>query len=314
MKKILITGATGFVGNYLLKELVKKKNNSKSDYCYNIRILAKRKDHPDFKRNLEKVKSLEPKVEIIYGDLREKQSVIKAVKGIDIIIHLAAVIRSINRKEFYDVNVQGTKNLIEACKINKVKRIIITSTIAAYRKCKGDYGKTKKIADQLFLNASLALTILIPPLIYGKESQGLKKIIKYINKFPFLIPIIGKGKFLQQPAYVEDTVEAIISCLENDDSIGKSYWVGGKEAITFNKLIDSICENKGIKKKIKIHLPVFICNGIATILETMGLNIITKREIRSLNEDGIVSNEKAIKEINYNPVDFEEGIRKTFLK
>ncbi len=297
MKKILITGATGFVGIHLIEKIVDKN--------YSIRVFVKKKDIPDFEKNLEKIKKLD--VEIVYGDLREKKSLLKVLEDIDIVVHLAAIIRSTNKKEFYDVNVKGTKNLIDACKANKIRRIIVTSTIAAYRPHKGCYGKTKEIADNLFLKADIDLTILIPPLIYGKGSQGFKKIIKYIKKFPFFILLIGSGNHLQQPAYVDDVVNAILNCIENDKSIGKSYWVGGKEAITFNKFIDVVCEGMEIRK-IKIHTPVFICKIIAIIFERFGFNILTRREINSINQNTNIDNSKAIKEIRYNPISLDKAI------
>src|SRR3989344_2100082 len=125
--KILVTGATGFIGSHLAERLVKDRHR--------VRALVREKatkDNPEPKNDaVELLKRL--KVEIAYGDLLDIKSLEKAVKNIDVIFHLAAIARpmAIPDELYFKVNEQGTKNLLEACKNKKLKKIIIMSSISA---------------------------------------------------------------------------------------------------------------------------------------------------------------------------------------
>src|SRR3989344_21776 len=190
---ILITGGTGYIGSNLLKLLEGKK----------IRLLV---NDSYVNENFEAVN----------GDLTDVESLDKALKNVETVIHLAAATHSKDDKMFNIVNVNGTKNLIEACKKNKIKRIIFMSSMAATRRFRDSYGESKYKAQELIRNSGLKYTILRPSLIYGKGSLGMKHTVEYIKKVPFFIPIIGKGEAIIQPVYIDDVLKAIISCLDND--------------------------------------------------------------------------------------------------
>jgi NADH dehydrogenase len=296
MKKVLITGATGFIGSHLVPELI--KNN------YKVKCFVRKNDDLKFKKNLEKLEKLN--VEIFYGDLTDKNSFIKTVKGIDVVINLAALLGSTNVKLNYNVNVLGSKNIVESCQEQKVKRIISMSSIAGFRKYKGVYGKTKCLSEKVFLDSRLDVTILRPTLVYGEGSRGLTKILKYIKKFPLIIPIIGSGNFKSQPVYVNDVVKTIIKCIESEKTIGKTYFVGGPSNLTFNEIIDLIISNLKIKK-IKVHVTILICKIIGKIFETLQEKPeFSIRDVMSVNEDTIVDIKPLIKDIDFKPIEFKD--------
>jgi dihydroflavonol-4-reductase len=127
--KILVTGATGFLGHHLTKRLVKEG--------YLVRILKEKNASLDLLSNL--------KLEIVEGDIRDIETVKKAVKGCDIVFHLAGLVSywdKLNALQ-YEVNVIGTENIVEACLQEKVKRLIHVSSTAAVGKESG-----KKLADE----------------------------------------------------------------------------------------------------------------------------------------------------------------------
>ena len=130
--KVLVLGATGFVGSYLINELLKKG--------YNVRCMIKYND--------PKIIDLDSqKVEILRGDIREYSSLLEASYGMDTVINLAAILGDPNFQVNYDVHVIGTENIIRACEKNSISRVIAYSTISAGRSTSSHYGATKRESE-----------------------------------------------------------------------------------------------------------------------------------------------------------------------
>ena len=164
---ILITGSTGFVGRNLINKIPDKEK---------VKCLVRKSSNIKFLK--------EHDVQLIYGDITDKKSMDNALKDTDIVIHLAALING-TKKQFYNVNVEGTRNLIALCRKNKVKRIIALSSMAATRKHLDNYGKSKKESEDLIKDSGLNYTIFRPTMIYGKGSNSIKNIFHYSNSCNF---------------------------------------------------------------------------------------------------------------------------------
>jgi len=292
-KRILITGATGFVGIHLIRKIIKEN--------YIITCLVK-KDRR-FIKGLKELKKYP--VKIIYADITKINSLIK-IKKHDVLIHLAAAVGVNDIIENMNVNWIGSRNMLEACRIINIRRIISFGSIAGLKKFKGIYGITKNESERIFRESGFNVAIFRPTMIYGKESKGFNKVIKSVKMFPWFIPIVGNGKHLRQPVYVEDVVDAVLASLKTKKSIGKIYNLAGAKRLTFNEFIDKICKELGIRK-VKIHIPIFICKIIAAIYP-----LITKREILSINQDTRMNITLTKKDLGFNPIKLEDGIRRIF--
>ena len=170
MAKILLIGATGFLGRHLVKKL---KNHELSYFD--------RKIH----------------------DITNLNDVIKATKGRDIVINLAAPNTQnseINRR----VIVEGSKNIIESAKRNNIQKVIHLSSAAVYRKNQDSYGIAKREADELYIKSGISAILLRPPLIYGRGGYAAEKLFNSVEKIPFIVLVVGDGKYKFQPVYVED--------------------------------------------------------------------------------------------------------------
>lgn len=229
---ILITGAGGFLGYYIAKELVKNPN---------YKVLS-------FSRNsYDKLKLIN--VEERLGDLRNYNDVEKALENIDWVIHTASMVGMWGKYEdFYQTNVKGTENIINAAIKNKVSRIVYTSTPSVVfgseslsgvdestpypKEYFSFYAQTKSIAEQLILKLNsekISTVALRPHLIFGPGDQNLiPRVVEAQRKKR--LKIIGDGENLVDVTYVENAAYAHILALEklNNDSIiaGKAYFVG----------------------------------------------------------------------------------------
>lgn len=292
--KILITGGTGFLGRNLIEEL--SRDN------YKIKLLVRKDENLD---NLKKYK-----LNFVYGDITDKESLVRACKDIDMVIHMAGLINQRNSyKDQYDVHVNGIKYIVEACKKNHIKRIISISSMAAKNKYLDNYGKTKLQGEHILKRSNLDYTILRPSVLYGKNSNSFLNLVGQMNMFPLFLPIVGDGRYKLSPVYVKDVVYAIISCVKNKKTVKNEYDLMGPYKISFNEFVRIIKEEFKIKK-INVHVPYFICYTLAFFAESfMKYPVLTKQNIMNTKEGTPGDISKARKDFGYEPIGFKEGIK-----
>ncbi len=286
---LFVTGATGFVGQNLMEKLVNEKIKT--------RCLV---------RDKSKI-SESNKVEIIQGDISDKAILYKATQNVETVIHLAAVIKSSSADEFIKVNVEGTRNLIEACIKSRVRRIIYVSSLDATLSRTNIYGKTKAMGEDVIRNSGLDYIILRPALIYGKGSKDIGMLSKFIKKYPF-IPVVGSGEGRLQPVYIDDICNIIIKLIKSDIR-NKTYSIAGEQKITLNGLIDKIAENFS-KKVINIRIPLWL---LWLPLKLYGIVItnshINYESLSLLEQDKICDIDEIKKDFNFKPVSLDDGLK-----
>jgi len=291
---ILITGATGFIGQNLLKALLGKK--------IPIRCLV---------RDKKKIKE-NSGLEIVEGDLRDKERLFEATKNVDIVIHLAAVIKSLNSQDFTDVNVKGTRNLTEACLKNKVKEIIYVSSLDACLTRTNFYGESKALAERVIVESSINYVILRPAFVYGKESEDIVTLKRLVQRLPF-IPVIGNGKAMLQPIYVEDVCDIIVRFVENGVK-NKIYYLAGEERISVDGFIDKIASYY-LKKVIKVHIPsrviFFPLRLMSFVIKNPALNFDS---LKLSNRNKVCDISEIKGQFNVKFLNLEKGIAKALIK
>ncbi len=292
--KILITGATGFIGRHLIETIAGGKAGISKKQ---ITCLVRKKSQ--FLDDL--------KIKSIVCDLNDKESVLRCTKSFDVVVHLAGVVNTPSKKEFYEKNVIATKNIIDACKENKIRKIIFASTAVVTSSVKGPYSQSKVDAEKLIKNSGIDYTFLRIALVYGKgDTKNVGGIINLVKKLP-AFPLIG-GKKLLQPVHVSDVVDAIIKSIKKKNLHRKTYFVAGPRAISFEYLIDLIMKNFNIKKP-KIWVPAFIPVFLVKIYERVSKNpMLVSEQMERMLEDKSYDISKTRQELGFNPMDVEEGI------
>jgi nucleoside-diphosphate-sugar epimerase len=284
--KILITGASSTLGKNLTIKLLEKKQ-------FSIRLLEHRSQV--FRENCE----------IFKGDLQVIDSLVRACSDVDTIIHLAALTHSSSGKKYFEINEEGTKNLIAACKKNNLRRFIFVSSVAASEEG-GDYGVSKLRCEEWVRESGFDWVIIRPSEVYGmKMEEGIGKMVAWIDKYP-IIPVIGDGSCFLSPVSVDDVVKVMMEIL-GDDSIKKETLnLCGPEKMTMNELIDRLAKIQ--KKQIKrIFLPIwFVRLGIG-VLSFFKSSLAFSDQIPRLlcRKDQSIDKTQAI--VSYNPKKIEEG-------
>lgn len=287
--KLLITGATGFIGQKLIKYLHNKN--------YKFICLIREKSNINILKKLG--------INYIY-DYNSKE-----LKDIDIIVHLAGIVNAKTKNEFYESNIETTKKVLNFAIKNKIKKIIFLSTAVAKLNTKEDYANTKFIAEQLIKKSKINYVILRASLVYGKgDKRHISALINLIKKY-YIIPIIGDGNYLLQPVFIDDLIYAIFNAIEKDKIKNKTYYIAGPKPITFNNIVTLISNSMGAKR-LKIHVPQSALILLSGMYEKIVKNPkVTKEQIKRITSDKVYDISSAIKDMKYNPIPFEEGIVKS---
>jgi uncharacterized protein YbjT (DUF2867 family) len=236
---ILVTGATGFVGNAIVGELCAAG--------YSIRILA---------RSKERAQSLQQtwpasQIEIFVGDVLQPDTLIAAFKGVQAVIHLVGIILETRQYTYEQMHVATVINVIKACQFAGVKRYVHMSALGTRQKARSRYHQTKWAGEEIVRKSGLNWTIFRPSLIYGSHD----KFINFFNLFLkepvaflqlYTIPNIGGGRNQVQPVAVEDVARAFTRSLGHSMALGRVYDLCGPTPMTMRQLLLTICQARGI--------------------------------------------------------------------
>ena len=318
MKNVLVTGATGFLGKYLIEELLNndyevvaqgRKENVLSDIKekYNVKIL---------KCSLDEIKNVELKV--------------------DYVIHAAALSTVWGKwEDFYNSNVIGTENVIDFCKKNNVKRLVYVSSPSIYSakydrlNIKEDdfdknnqlnfYIKSKILAENLINSIEddkLEKVIIRPRGLFGiGDTSIIPRLINANRKIG--IPLFNDGKNIVDITCVENVALALRLAIESENAVGRTYNITNGEPREFKNILEELFEQINEPPKyLKINLNLMY--GVSSIIEFIYKifhiykePMITKYNICTLGYSQTLNIEKAKKDLNYIPkMTLSEGIKK----
>src|SRR5260370_15788330 len=203
---ILITGASGLLGSHLGNYAARKGRD--------VRCMVRR---------TSETSALDAnRMEIRYGDLLDPPSLRAAAESpVRAVVHCAATTSEtkVDYAQSFQVNVEGTRNLLQACQAQGIDRFIMVSTQSANEQNPSTYARTKLAVDPPGKESRLAYTILKPSTIYGPGSKGLfAKMVRLLDTVP-VVPILRSGSRLIRPLHVFDLFHAILHCQRSDATL-----------------------------------------------------------------------------------------------
>ena len=318
MKRVLVTGATGFLGKYLVEELI---NNG-----YEV-VAQGRKEN--ILNNLKE----QYKVNILKCSLNEIKNI---DMNIDCVIHAAALSTVWGKwQDFYDSNVLGTENVIKFCLKNNVRRLIYVSSPSVYS-AKFDrfnikeedfdknnklnfYIKSKILAENLINkidNQKLETVIIRPRGLFGiGDTSIVPRLINANSKIG--IPLFNDGKNVVDITCVENVAYSLRLAMEKEEANGNIYNITNGDPTEFKNILDKLfteLEERANYRKMNINLMYFVASVIELFYKLFRIYkepMITKYTIATLGYSQSLNIEKAKKDLDYNPkITLEEGIKK----
>ncbi len=316
--KVLVTGGTGFTGTVLVKRLLDEGHevvaldNKEGLECEHLRALG---------------------VEVIIGSVTDPAVVSRAVRGVDVIEHLAAAFRELNVPAGYydDVNIEGTRRVLEAAVRERVRKVIYCSTCGVHGNVErppadedapiapADYYQATKYEAEVLVDEyarrGLATTIIRPAAIYGPgDPERFFMIFRRVAKGWF--PMFGSGQTLYHPVYVDNLVDALMACMEAGVGDGGTYLIADQEYYSIEEIVQRVGRALGIDVRIR-HFPVLPLVVLGHVVERACRPFriappIFPRRVDWYRQNRAFDISRARQEIGYRPrIALDEGLRRT---
>jgi NADH dehydrogenase len=233
----------------------------------------------------------------------------EAIKNSDIVINLIGILYETRKQKFYNIHSNIPEAVAKICSESDVKKFIHVSAIGASENSKSLYQKSKYLGEVKALNNFNNTIIIRPSVVCGTE-DNFTNLFSKLSILP-VIPVVGINyKF--QPILVNDVADAIVQAIETRDNLGKIYEIGGPKVISFGDMVKSILKTIN-KKRFVVPMPMAIAKIQSTITDLLPIPpILTKDQCEILSEaDNVVSsNNLTLKDLDINPTDVEEEMKK----
>ncbi len=246
--KIAVTGAAGFVGRNLLRELRRDGHEITALYHRNP-------PPPEFA----------DKINWIKADIHDVASLKTALAGMDIVYHLVGIIAETKTLTFEKTVIGGTRNLIEACLAENIKRIIYLSSLGTSSSASTKYSQAKWKAEETVRNCGLDYVILRPSIIFGPEDKFINRLARLIKYSP-VMPIPGDGRRKLRPLYVGDLAAILKALMYSEKALGRTLEIGGPEEFDLRALI-SLLKKLLKKRRLNLYIPIWPLKIIAAGME-----------------------------------------------
>jgi nucleoside-diphosphate-sugar epimerase len=268
--KVLVTGASGFLGSHVAEQLAARGHA--------VRALLRRTSS---RKHLGDV----PRLELAEGSVEDAPSVARAAEGVDAVMHIAGIVKARSSDEFFATNVGGTQNVLAAAKASPtVKRFIFASSQAAAGPSEDGsavpidreprpvthYGRSKLASEQAVLAEKdrLHVVVIRPPLIYGPRDTATLEFFQWVARGVRLV--YGDGGNTLSVIYASDCAAAFVQALTADVPSGARYFVEDGRVHVWRDVIGEIERAVGKKTFVRFGIPLRVVKGYAAISEAYG--------------------------------------------
>ena len=299
-RRVLITGGAGFLGINLIRYLVARG-------CDSVSLDIAEFSYPD----------MQGRIEVIRGDIRDKATVDRAMRGVDAVVHGAAALPLYSAEDIYTTDVVGTQNILLAAERHGVERVVHVSSTAVYGipdhhplveedrlEGVGPYGRAKIAAEEVclaFRERGLVVPIIRPKSFVGPERLGVFALLYDWALDGRNFPLLGSGKNRYQLLDVEDLCEAIYRCLTLPaERVNDTFNIGAKEFATMGEDYQAVLDRAGFGKRV-IPFPAAPAILALRLLEKLGLSPLYKWVYETASKDSFVAIEKAERQLGYAP-------------
>lgn len=315
--KILVTGATGFVGSHLVDRLLERGAA--------VRCLVRRSSDLRYLKD--------PRLEFAYGGLDDATDWGAALNHVETIYHVAGKTFARRAKDYFDTNQRGTERLLAAALKHRerIKKFVLVSSLAAIGPARAGkpvdeatapapitpYGESKLMGEEAVraVGDLLPSAIVRPPAVYGPRDYALLELFKAIARG--VMPMIGRYDKQVSLVHARDLADGIILAGESERSNGRAYFISSEEVYSMRELAERIAEMMGRRAR-QLAIPRPLAFGVALAAEgvaamTRKPPVINRDKVRDLSERCWgCSIERAKRELGYAPqIPIEDGLRET---
>ena len=279
---IVVTGATGFTGPFVVRELL-RRFPSTPVRCF-VRTGSDR----------SRLSGLP--IDYAEGDLNDAASVARALEGADTLVNVASL------------GFEWTEPLFDAIRRSAVRRGIFVSTTAILTKLPVKSRAVRERGEELVRTSGLDWTIVRPTMIYGTaDDRNIARLIRFVRRSP-VIPVVAP-EALQQPVHVADVASAIVACLAAPATIGRTYNLSGLAPLTFESLVRETVQATGRNRTV-VKVPFgFVLSLVRVYNAVVPSPRIRAEQVLRLREDKAFDHADARADFGFSPRSFADGVR-----
>jgi len=279
--RILVTGATSQTGNLTVRALLREG--------YAVRCLIYYNDKGE--RFLPTTA-----VELVHGDLERSDTVRPALEGVDAVAQIA--------------HIRFAPSLIAECEKTPIHRVIFFSSTRRFTKFDCPTKRMVEEGERAIEASALHYTILRPAMIYGSQrDNNISHLINYCRHHRFF-PLAGGGGNLIQPVFTLDVAEAVLQALKRPATVRAAYTLAGPDPMAYRQMIEAIARSLG-RRVTFVPLPLALMLLAARCYQALVRRPrLTAEAIQRMGEDRAFDISPARRDLGFNPIPFEEGIRR----
>jgi NADH dehydrogenase len=276
---VTVFGGSGFLGRHAVWALLRQG--------WRVRAAVRRPDLAGYLQPMGQVGQVHP----VQANVRYPWSVQRAAEGADVVVNMVGILATAGAQTFDAVHVAGARAVAKAAKEAGAKHLVHVSAIAADRRSKSNYGRSKWAGEVAAREEFPGLVVLRPTLVFGPEDQLFNRCAELARRLP-LLPLIGGGKTAVQPVYVADVAAAVAAACAGRAQAATVYELGGPEVVTLRGLCDRAQDWAGRRRR---YLPMPFALAKLAALLTLPLphawRPVTADQIRLLQRPMVVSKE-----------------------
>lgn len=252
---IVVTGGSGFVGSHIVKRLVAMEKP--------VRVLVRNRQWAEREGRLAGLP-----VEWMEGDVTRPETLRPVMEGATAVIHTVAIAIEKGRRTYEEINYQGTVHVVEAAKAAGVRRFINLSQLGADSRLPYRFLASKGKAQEYVAASGLDWTAFRPSVIWGPEDEFANSFARLIPLSPLIFPIVGDENTRFQPIWVEDVVTCIVKALDEPETVGQEYELGGPEVLTLEEIERRTMRAVGARR-LMIRFPMPLLRIIVALMEAL---------------------------------------------
>ena len=274
-QRVAILGGAGFIGRYVVKRLAERgdvltvggRNAAEAKYL--------------------RLKGDVGQVALVNVSILDESLLAAFVAGQDAVVNLAGILYESGTQRFELVHHVGPARLARLAREAGVKRFIHVSAIGADVRSASAYARTKAEGEAAVRDAFPTATILRPSIVFGPEDKFFNRFAALATISPVL-PLIGGGEMRFQPVYVGDVADAVVRCIDDTATAGRTYELGGPRVYTFRALMELLLAEIR-RKRLLIDIPFGLAALQARLLSLLPNPMLTPDQVEMLKRDNVVS-------------------------
>lgn len=272
-RRIVVVGASGFIGRYVVKHLAAEGAV--------IAAVGRTASSAGYLRPMGDV----GQIALIDANIADRKRLAPLVEGADGVVDAAGILFQRGRQRFHTLHETGPAGLAALAAAAGVRRFVHISALGADPASPALYGRSKAAGEAAVRAAFPAATILRPSLIFGPEDSFFNRFAAIARVSP-LLPLIGGGRTRFAPVFVGDVAAAVAAALDREDAPGRTYELGGPHVETLRALFELILRETD-RRRLLLPVPFGLAMVPALLSELLPQPLLTRDQVRMLQRDSV---------------------------